>query len=302
MGNYVCELNNIYKTYQNKTILNDINIQLEKGRIYGFIGKNGAGKTTTMRIIAGLAHADSGQISIFGANKRKALEIARRNIGSIIEKPSLFLGMTAKNNLKALCILYGIKSKNRIHEILDLIGLSNTGNKKAKHFSLGMRQRLGIGMALINEPALLILDEPINGLDPDGIVEIRNLIKKINENSGVTILISSHILSELYLIVDHYILINDGKIVEQLSQQELNEKCQKYVLIRSGDTEIIKKILRDKLKTENFKPMDDGSVRVYDYTEDVMAVMNAFAGTGIDTNGISAAEDSLEEYFFKRIG
>lgn len=302
MGNYVCELNNIYKTYQNKTILNDINIQLEKGRIYGFIGKNGAGKTTTMRIIAGIAHADSGQISIFGANKRKALEIARRNIGSIIEKPSLFLGMTAKNNLKALCILYGIKSKNRIHEILDLIGLSNTGNKKAKHFSLGMRQRLGIGMALINEPALLILDEPINGLDPDGIVEIRNLIKKINENSGVTILISSHILSELYLIVDHYILINDGKIVEQLSQQELNEKCQKYVLIRSGDTEIIKKILRDKLKTENFKPMDDGSVRVYDYTEDVMAVMNAFAGTGIDTNGISAAEDSLEEYFFKRIG
>lgn len=302
MGNYVCELNNIYKTYQNKTILNDINIQLEKGRIYGFIGKNGAGKTTTMRIIAGLAHADSGQISIFGANKRKALEIARRNIGSIIEKPSLFLGMTAKNNLKALCILYGIKSKNRIHEILDLIGLSNTGNKKAKHFSLGMRQRLGIGMALINEPALLILDEPINGLDPDGFVEIRNLIKKINENSGVTILISSHILSELYLIVDYYILINDGKIVEQLSQQELNEKCQKYVLIRSGDTEIIKKILRDKLKTENFKPMDDGSVRVYDYTEDVMAVMNAFAGTGIDTNGISAAEDSLEEYFFKRIG
>lgn len=302
MGEIVCELKNVCKSYKNRKILNNINILLEKGNIYGFIGRNGAGKTTAMKIISGLSFADKGELSVFGVHDLKNLEQVRRKIGCMIENPALYPEMTARENLKALCYLYGIDYKNRMEEILALVGLQSTENKKVKHFSLGMRQRLGIGMALINEPALLILDEPINGLDPDGIVEIRALIQKINQNKEVTLLISSHILSEIYLMVDHYILINNGVIMEQLSQMELESKCQKYILIKNGNLQVIKETLRSKLKTENFKVMSDGSVRVYDYIDNILLVMNAFYNTGIDTNGISAAEDSLEEYFFKRIG
>lgn len=302
MGEIVCELKNVCKSYKNRKILNNINILLEKGNIYGFIGRNGAGKTTAMKIISGLSFADKGELSVFGVHDLKSLEQVRRKIGCMIENPALYPEMTARENLKALCYLYGIDYKNRMEEILALVGLQSTENKKVKHFSLGMRQRLGIGMALINEPALLILDEPINGLDPDGIVEMRALIQKINQNKEVTLLISSHILSEIYLMVDHYILINNGVIMEQLSQMELESKCQKYILIKNGNLQVIKETLRSKLKTENFKVMSDGSVRVYDYIDNILLVMNAFYNTGIDTNGISAAEDSLEEYFFKRIG
>lgn len=302
MSENICELKNVYKSYQKKGVLKDINIQLKKGKIYGFIGKNGAGKTTTMKIIAGLSFPDQGVVSVMGVSNKKELERIRRNIGCIIENPALYPEMTAKENLKALCILYGIDWKNRVEQILELVGLSDTGSKKVKHFSLGMRQRLGIGMALINNPTLLILDEPINGLDPDGIVEVRELIKKINEDRNVTILISSHILSEIYMMVDNYILINKGVIIEQLSQSELEDQCQKYVLIKNGNAQVIKEVLRKKFKTENFKKMQDGSFRIYDYTENVIEIMNAFSGTAIDINGISVAKDSLEEYFFKRIG
>ena len=298
----VCELKNVYKSYQKNSVLKDINIQLKKGKIYGFIGKNGAGKTTTMKIIAGLSFPDQGVVSVMGVSNKKELERIRRNIGCIIENPALYPEMTAQENLKALCILYGLDWKNRVGQILELVGLTDTGSKKVKHFSLGMRQRLGIGMALINNPTLLILDEPINGLDPDGIVEVRELIKKINEDRKVTILISSHILSEIYMMVDNYILINKGIIIEQLSQRELEDQCQKYVLIKNGNEQAIKEVLREKLKTENFKIMQDGSFRIYDYTENVFEIMKAFNGTAIDINGISVAKDSLEEYFFKRIG
>lgn len=300
--NYICELKNVCKSYKKKVVLQDVNIRLEKGKIYGFIGKNGAGKTTTMKIIAGLSFADRGDIQIFGKETKKELECARSNIGCMIENPAFSPDMSAKENLKALCILFGIRDQGRIDDILALIGLENTGKKKVKNFSLGMRQRLGIGMALLNNPELLILDEPINGLDPDGIVEIRQLIKKINTEKKTTILISSHILSEIYLMVDHYIMISHGKIMEQISQKELEEKCQKYIRIKNSNTEIVKEILKNKLQTEHFQIMEDGTCRLYDYTEDVMSVMEAFKDTGINVNEICVKEDSLEEYFFKRIG
>lgn len=301
-ANNILELKGVCKSYRNKTILKNINITLEEGKIYGFIGKNGAGKTTTMKIIAGLSKPDCGKVFISGKSELKDLQHLRRNIGCIIENPALYLDMSATENLKALCILYGIQDEYRIENILHLVGLENVGKKKVRHFSLGMRQRLGIGMALINDPQLLVLDEPINGLDPDGIVEVRELIKKINKINNVTVLLSSHILNEVYQIVDNYILISQGKVIEQLSRKELEKKCQKYVLIRSGSAKIIKEVLREKLKTENFVQMRDGSFRVYDYTSEVLRVMNAFEGTTIDINGISIAEDSLEEYFFKKMG
>ena len=300
--NYILELRDVCKSYQKRVILKNINIALETGKIYGFIGKNGAGKTTTMKIITGLSRPDQGEVYIMGKHELKDLESLRRNIGCIIENPALYQEMSATENLKALCMLYGIEDKERVKEILQLVGLENTGKKKVRYFSLGMRQRLGIGMALINNPRLLVLDEPINGLDPDGIVEVRQLIKKINREKNVTILISSHILNEVYQVVDNYILIKQGEILEQLSQDELEEKCQKYVLIKSGNSSIIKEVLRQKLKTENLVQMHDGSFRVYDYIGNILEVMKAFEGTGIDVNGISIAEDNLEEYFFKKIG
>lgn len=299
---YICEMTNVYKAYKEKPVLQDVNIHLEKGKIYGFIGKNGAGKTTTMKIIAGLTFADRGNIQICGKDAKGELDRVRRNIGCIIENPALYPEMSAKENIKALCILYGIKDSKRIDEILKLVGLEKTGRKRVKDFSLGMKQRLGIGMALLNEPQLLVLDEPINGLDPDGIVEVRKLIKKINTEQGVTILISSHILSEISFMANNYILINDGEIIEQISQKELEDKCRKYVCIKSGNPELIKLTLQNKLQTENFKILYDGSFKMYDYTDNMKAVIEAFADTNINMNEISLHEDSLEEYFFNRIG
>lgn len=298
----ILELKHVYKSYKKKYILKDINISLEEGKIYGIIGKNGAGKTSLMKIIAGLSMPDEGKICIMGKCKIKELEYLRRNVGCIIETPALYQEMSAYENLRALCILYGIKKEERINEILNIIGLEGVGNKKVCHFSLGMRQRLGIGMALINNPKILILDEPINGLDPDGIVEVRELIKKINKENKVTVLISSHILSEIYQMVDNFILINHGEILEQLSREKLEQRCSKYILIQEGNPEIIKKVLREKLNTENFIQMENGSFRIYEYTNHILKVMKAFEGTDVNVNSICVACDSLEEYFFKRMG
>lgn len=301
MEENICELKGISKSYQNKIVLNNINIKLHKGETYGFIGKNGAGKTTTMRLIVGLSLPSKGDIYLDGAKDKISLCEKRKKIGCMIETPALYMGMSAQNNLEAIRILYGISDKNRTNEILRVIGLENLGKKAVKKFSLGMRQRLGIGIALMNNPDFLILDEPINGLDPKGIVEIRELIKKINKDFGTTILISSHLLSELYQTVNHYILIDKGNIIEEISHKELDSKCQKYILVKSADISNVKTILRSELNTENFKVMENGNIRIYDYTDDLLKVMNTFANAGIATNNISVTEDSLEEYFLKHI-
>ena len=297
----ICELKDVNKIYSKNKVLCNINLRLEEGKVYGFIGRNGAGKTTTMRIITGLAYPTSGQVVLDGETDIKGLTEKRKKIGCIIEGPALNLDMTAKQNLKALCILYGV-SFDRIEKILKLVGLCNESGKKVKHFSLGMKQRLGIGMALVNDPKFLILDEPINGLDPDGILEVRNLIKQISRERKATILVSSHILSELYQMVDNYILINKGEIIENITHEELTQKTQRYVLITHKDTAKVKHVLKNQLKTDDFKEMEDGTIRVYELAGEVLQIMNLFADNGIDPAGISVSEDSLEEYFFKRIG
>ena len=297
----ICELKDVNKIYNKNKVLCNINLRLEEGKVYGFIGRNGAGKTTTMRIITGLAYPTSGQVVLDGETDIKGLTEKRKKIGCIIEGPALNLDMTAKQNLKALCILYGV-SFDRIEKILKLVGLCNESGKKVKHFSLGMKQRLGIGMALVNDPKFLILDEPINGLDPDGILEVRNLIKQISRERKATILVSSHILSELYQMVDNYILINKGEIIENITHEELTQKTQRYVLITDKDTAKVKHVLKNQLKTDDFKEMEDGTIRVYELAGEVLQIMNLFADNGIDPAGISVSEDSLEEYFFKRIG
>lgn len=300
MSEIVCELKQIYKEYQGKRVLNQIDLQLQQGEIYGFIGKNGAGKTTTMRIIVGLSFPTRGDVYLDGSKEKHMLTENRKKIGCLIENPALYTGMSAFENLEAVRILYGIEDKNCVNQVLKLIGLEDTGKKSVKNFSLGMRQRLGIGMALINRPKLLILDEPINGLDPNGIVQIRDLIKKIKKEYGTTILISSHILSEMYQTVDHYIFIDKGTILEKMDQEELNKKCQKYILIHTDQKENVIEYIRSQFHTEKFQIMDDSSIRMYDYTDDFMNVLQRFQQDKIDLKDISVREDSLEEYFLKR--
>lgn len=300
--NYILETKNLTKKYKNAQALDGINIKLEKGNIYGFVGQNGAGKTTLIRLITGLSFPTSGELYLFGQTGEKELQEQRKRIGCMVETPALYPNMTAYQNLEIQRIQRGIPDKKIIKDTLELVGLKDTGKKNAKDFSLGMKQRLGIAIALINDPEFLILDEPVNGLDPVGIVEIRKLIKRLNKEKGMTILISSHILEELYQTADHYIVISHGVILETLTQEELNEKCKKHIAINVDDVSLASVILEEELHTRNYQIMPDKTIRLYDYLEDIKSVSIALSKNNLIITGISLAGDSLEDYFIRRIG
>lgn len=299
---YVLETKNLTKKYKNTQVLDGVDIKLEKGNIYGFVGQNGAGKTTLIRLITGLSFPTSGELYLFGQTGEKKLQEQRKRIGCMVETPVLYPNMTAYQNLEIQRIQRGIPDKKVIEDTLELVGLKDTGKKKAKDFSLGMKQRLGIALALINDPELLILDEPVNGLDPVGIVEIRELIKRLNKEKGMTILISSHILEELYHTANHYIIISHGNILETLTQEELNEKCKKHIAINVDDESLAATILEEELHTNNYQIMADKTIRLYDYLDDIKSVSIALSRNNLIITGISLAGDSLEDYFIRRIG
>ncbi|ALB45156.2 ABC transporter ATP-binding protein [Clostridium beijerinckii] len=298
---YVLETKNLTKKYKNTQALDNINIKLEKGNIYGFVGQNGAGKTTLIRLITGLSFPTSGELYLFGQTGEKKLQEQRRRLGCMVETPALYPNMTAYQNLEIQRIQRGIPDKKVIEDTLELVGLKDTGKKKAKDFSLGMKQRLGIALALVNDPEFLILDEPVNGLDPVGIVEIRELIKRLNKEKGMTILISSHILEELYHTADNYIIISNGNILETLTQEELNEKCKKHIAINVDDESLAATILEEELHTNNYQIMPDKTIRLYDYLDDIKSVSIALSRNNLIITGISLTGDSLEDYFIRRI-
>lgn len=227
MSNTILKVNHLTKTYGTKTALQDVSFTVEKGKIYGFIGENGAGKTTTIRAITGLTTVPTGTVELFGASDQKGLEKARRKMGCLVERPILSLNKTAFENLRMQQCLFGQKDPDKIEKLLERVGLGDVKHKKVKDFSLGMKQRLGIAQALINSPELLILDEPVNGLDPMGMVDVRELLRSLCEDDGITILISSHILAELYQLVTDYIIISHGQILETISKKALDEKHEK---------------------------------------------------------------------------
>ena len=233
---YVLQTNKLTKKYGKFYALNELNMNVPKGSIYGFIGQNGAGKSTLIRLICGLQEPSKGTYSIYGVkNRRKDLVKARRRMGAVVETPAIYLDMTAEDNLKQQCLVLGLPSFNSIPEILELVGLSNTGKKKAKNFSLGMKQRLGIAVALMGNPDFLVLDEPTNGLDPYGIIEMRELILKLNREYKITVLISSHILDELSRFATHYGFIHHGCMVKEISAAELeNESLEQYYINLMG--------------------------------------------------------------------
>ena len=288
---------NIVKKYGNRTVLKNINMNINKGDIYGFIGKNGAGKTTFMRVVLSLTTKDSGDVIYYD---NKSINDIGLKVGSLIEAPGLYKNASAYENMKRFSILYGA-DESKINEILNMVDLGNTGKRKAKDFSLGMRQRLGIAIALLGDPELLILDEPINGLDPEGIKEIRDVIVKLNKEKNITFLISSHLLDELSKIVTKYGIINNGELIEEISAKELNEKCKNRLIIEVDDTEQALTKLVNIIPKEDIK-VNNNSIEINSHIKESANINKLLVESGIMVNAIYPNLDSLEEYFMKRIG
>ncbi|KUP03885.1 bacitracin ABC transporter ATP-binding protein [Bacillus coahuilensis m2-6] len=302
MNDYVLKTNQLSKKYQNKMALNKVNVTIKKGSIYGFIGQNGAGKSTLIRLITGLSYPTTGTFELFGENRKRELIEARKRIGTIIEGPALYPQMTAAENLEAHRLLKGIPGKECIDKTLKTVGLQGAGKKKAKNFSLGMKQRLGLAIALLGDPEFLILDEPINGLDPMGVVEIRELLNKLNQEYDITILISSHILSELHLLATHYGIIHNGELLEQLSAKELNEKCQQYLHIKVDNPNKAATVIESLLATQEFEVMPDGTMKLYAYVDVPGKVSKILTNEGLVIEEFMPMGEDLETYFSNRIG
>lgn len=302
MNSIILEARELTKAYKQTAVLDSVNLKLEKGKIYGFIGQNGAGKTTFLRVVTGLAFQSSGSLSLWGKSDISQLQEQRKRIGCIIETPALYPNLTAYQNMEVQRIQIGIPNKSVIDKCLAMVGLKDTGKKSVRNFSLGMRQRLGIAQALLNTPEFLILDEPINGLDPSGIVEIRKLLKSLNREYGMTILVSSHILEELYQTASEFILINRGKIIEKISERELDERCKRHIAIKTADALRALLVLEERLHTENVRLMPDGIIRLYDFLDNTELVAEVLAREQILVTGLWVSGDTLEDYFLNRIG
>ncbi len=302
MGQAVLTTFNLTKRYTDQTALEQVNLDVRKGDIYGLIGQNGAGKSTLLRIVTALAWPTSGAVSLFGESSESGLTEARKRVGAIIESPTLLPDMTARDNPEAHRLLRGIPGKACISNMLALVGLQDTGKKKAKNFSLGMKQRLGLAIALLSDPELLILDEPTNGLDPKGIVELRELIKKLNREMGITIVISSHILSELHQMATKYGIIHRGKLLEQITHEELHEKCKQHLRIRVDDASKAAAVLERQLGTQDYEVLQDGTIKLYSLHRDVRRVSMALTSNGLVIEYFAPGGDDLETYFTKRIG
>lgn len=302
MKKVVLKTYNITKKYGEQLAVDNVNMTIKKGDIYGFIGQNGAGKTTLIRLITGLIHKSGGEIELLGANEENELNKARTMVGSLIESPSLYTNMTARENLEVSRLVRNIPGKKCIDEVLELVGLKDVEKKKVKNFSLGMRQRLGIANALMGNPKLLILDEPINGLDPMGIVEIRELLKKINKEKDMTILISSHILSELSELATTYGIISNGKLIEEITAKQLSEKCRQYIDLRVDDTARAVILLERELGINDYEVLEDSNIKVFSNLDNVGEVNSLLSRSGIIVESISVKGENLEEYFMNKVG
>lgn len=300
MSEYAFEANNITKRYNHTLALDNVSMQVKQGDIYGFIGENGAGKTTMIRLLTGLAKPSQGEISLFG-KQNKDLQIERKKIGCIIESPALYMDMTAKENLKTQMLQKKITNFKLIENLLDVVGLSTTNKKKAKDFSLGMRQRLALAIALVNEPKLLVLDEPTNGLDPTGIIEIRKLLKYLNDEKGITILISTHILSELYMVASSYGIIHKGKMLRQITANELDQMSEKYIRIKVTDSNRALQLLKSNFKNIRTEIKESNMINIYGYTQEIGKISTILYENDMQVLNIENITDSLEKYYEKLI-
>ena len=295
MQEIVLQTNNLTKKYRDFVALDNATITIHKGNIYGLIGRNGAGKTTLMKTITTLTNKSGGSFSLFDSEEE--LTESKRRIGCLIESPAFFGNLTAYQNLKYYSIQKGMVDDKQIDKVLKVVDLYKEKNKKFKNFSLGMKQRLGIAFAILDNPDFIILDEPINGLDPIGIKEIRDTLKKLNKEEKITILISSHILSELYLIANHFCFIDKGRIVKDLTKEELDLECSKCIVIKTKDVKKATVILEKGLATTNYKVIDNTEIRLYDYLDNLAKVNKILLNNDIEIMGIYESGISLEDYF-----
>ena len=297
---YLLSTNNLTKIYGKQRAVDKVNIHIRKGDIYGLIGKNGAGKTTILRMLGGLAKVSEGEYSLYGYTGSDIKKVQSR-VGILIEDPGVYPNMSAYENLKIKCIAAGVKDKGIINELLNTVGLGDVGKKKVKNFSLGMKQRLGIALALVGNPDLVILDEPINGLDPQGIAEIRETIEKLNREKGITFIISSHILEELSKMATNYGIIHKGVLVKELTKEQLWENCGEYIEIHTEDVKQACTVI-EKLNIKNYKVIDAQTLHVFERLEESADITYALSTNKVRIKEIAVKNVALEDYFLKLTG
>lgn len=297
---YILTTDNLTKTYGEKHAADKISLHIKKGDVYGLIGRNGAGKTTILKMICGLSTPTSGTVT-FNGKSGAMLSQEMDKIGSLIETPGLFPKMSAYQNIKIKCILYGRNNDEYIKSLLKQVGLENVGKKPAQSFSLGMKQRLGIALALVGDPEFIVLDEPINGLDPQGIAEMRRIIHNLSKERGMTVIVSSHILDELSKVADSFGIINEGKLIDEFTSAELEKRCSKYVLLKTGDTEKTLKVLSDR-KISNYDILENGDIQINEEIDDTSKLIEALVGAGVSVYELAAIQGTLEQYYLNRTG
>ena len=302
MSDVILETRNLTKKYKDFYALDNVSISLKKNRIYGFIGENGAGKSTFMKIIAGLTYQTSGDYTLMGATSKADIENKRRYVGTMIENPYLYPGYTVRQNVELQRILVGNPDESATEKVLELVGLENEMDKKARKLSMGMKHRLGVAIAMVGNPQFLILDEPINGLDPKNIVELRNMLKRIHREKECTIFVSSHILTELFLLATDFIFISKGRIIETSTHEELEDKCSKYILLKDSNIPETVTILENHFPGTAYKVMSDDTMRIYGRREMMSELSGYLMKSGIVVSELSEKELSLEEYFIGIIG
>lgn len=297
---YILTADSLWKSYKGFHALSGLNMWVPRGAIYGLVGRNGAGKTTLIRLICGLQAPTSGSYTLFGLDSRsREIHKARRRLGAVVETPSIYLDLSAADNIREQYRVLGVPSDDGVNELLELVGLADTGKKKARNFSLGMRQRLGIAIALAGDPDFLVLDEPVNGLDPQGIIETRELILKLNQERQITVLISSHILDELSRLATHYGFIDGGRMVKEVSAHQLEAACRKCLRVEVTDTRALARVL-DAMGLE-YKVLTEGKADIF--AQPIISQLSA----ALDKEGcqlLSAQErdESLESYFINLVG
>ena len=297
---YILEASALVKRYRGFTALNGFSMHIPKGSIYGFVGRNGAGKTTLIRLICGLQEPTQGEYTLYGVkNSDSGIIRSRRRMGAVVESPSIYPEMTARENVRQQFFVLGVSPKKGVDELLELVGLGDTGNKKVKDFSLGMRQRLGIAVALSGDPDFLVLDEPVNGLDPQGIIEMRELILKLNREHGITVLISSHILDELSRLATHYGFIDGGRMIREMSADELEMRCRKCNRIEVSDMKALCDVLKGM--SIEYTIADDTHADIY-ADVNVTELVTALIEKNCIVNRISERDESLESFYMKLVG
>lgn len=302
MEKEILKVSGMTKLYQGKTALNHVSLSIRQGQICGLVGNNGAGKTTLMRMITGTSFWDSGSLILFGKEQSQKATRERKRLGTLLETPVFFENMSGRQNLEYYRIQLGIPGKQCVEELLNQMGLGEAAEKKVRGYSMGMKQRLGIALALLNHPDFLILDEPINGMDPKGIIEVRNILTRLNQEKGVTMLISSHILAELTNLATHFCFMDKGKVLEEISREALEEKCQVYLEVRTTDGEKMSVLLEQNFPKMKYRVYPQNVIHVYEKMDKAQEISQLAVENGVGLLGLTQKAVDLENYYMNMVG